>query len=130
VRRRTERGSATLELAILAPALLAIAALAVLAGRVETARLVVAQAAEDAARAATLSRTDSGALADAGAVASDDLSGGTDCSSWTMSASGSLKPGSTVSAVVTCSNPLGLLPGDYTATGSASSIVDVYRGTG
>jgi len=52
-----ERGSLTLELAILTPAVLTLLGLVILAGRVEVAASAVDQAAAAAARAASLART-------------------------------------------------------------------------
>lgn len=51
-----ERGSATIELAILAPALLALLGLVIVAGRISTAGSAVEQAAAAAARTASLAR--------------------------------------------------------------------------
>ncbi|SDT70344.1 TadE/TadG family type IV pilus assembly protein [Jiangella sp. DSM 45060] len=59
---RPDRGSATLELAILAPGLLLLIALIALAGRYAIADGVVDQAAAEAARAASLQRTTSAGL--------------------------------------------------------------------
>lgn len=59
---RPDRGSATLELAILAPGLLLLIALIALAGRYAVADGVVDQAAAEAARAASLQRTPSAGL--------------------------------------------------------------------
>lgn len=58
-RRRADRGSATLELAVLAPGLLLLIALIALAGRYAVADGAVDQAAAEAARAASLQRTPS-----------------------------------------------------------------------
>ncbi|MFZ5872257.1 MAG: TadE/TadG family type IV pilus assembly protein [Actinomycetota bacterium] len=52
-----ERGSATLELTILTPALLALLGLVIAAGRIEVAASAVEQAAASAAREASLART-------------------------------------------------------------------------
>lgn len=57
--RRADRGSATLELAVLAPGLLLLVALIALAGRYAIADGAVDQAAAEAARAASLQRTPS-----------------------------------------------------------------------
>jgi len=127
VGRRGERGSATVELAVAAPAVLALVGLVVLGGRVETARQVVAQAAEDAARAATLARSNSAMSGDAQAAAAADLAG-RDCGAWNLSLSGVVSPGAVISARVTCTTGLGMLPGSFTATGTASAVVDSYRG--
>ncbi len=57
--RRADRGSATLELAVLTPGLLLLIALIALAGRYAIADGAVDQAAAEAARAASLQRTPS-----------------------------------------------------------------------
>ena len=126
---RDEAGSATLELVVLAPAVLALLGAVVRAGHVETAHQVVGQAAEDAARAASMARSASGAEPAARAAAGADLSG-RDCSSWNLTITGALQPGATLTARVTCSTGLGILPGDFTAAASAGAVVDRYRGTG
>lgn len=59
---RPDRGSATLELAVLAPGLLLLIALIALAGRYAVADGAVDQAAAEAARAASLQRTPSAGL--------------------------------------------------------------------
>jgi hypothetical protein len=112
---------------VAAPAVLALVGLVVLGGRVETAHQVVAQAAEDAARAATLARTSPAMSTEANSAAAADL-GGRDCGGWTLNLTGALAPGAVISARVTCTTGLGLLPGTFTATGTASAVVDVYRG--
>src|SRR3546814_8172222 len=56
-RMRGERGSASLELVILAPALLLILSVIIFAGRVAIAGQSVQQAAEEAARTASLARS-------------------------------------------------------------------------
>lgn len=64
-RARGERGSSSLELAILGPGLLLFITLVIFAGRVEIAGQAVQQAADEAARTASIQRTK--ALADASA---------------------------------------------------------------
>ncbi len=54
--RGTDRGSATIELAVLAPALLALLGLVIVAGRISVAGSAVEQAAASAARAASIAR--------------------------------------------------------------------------
>ena len=127
--RRGEAGSATLELAVLTPAVIAVLGAVVLAGHVESARARVAQAAEDAARAATMARDQAAAQADANAAAAADLAG-PDCSTWNLSISGSLVPGSSLTATLTCTTGLGILPGTFHVTQVASAVVDLYRGVG
>ena len=126
--RRGEAGSATLELAVAAPAVLALVGLVVLAGRVETAHQVVNQAAEDAARAASIARSQASAAAEANTAAASDLSG-RDCERWNLSLSGQIVPGGVMSAQITCTTSLGILPRSFTASARASAVVDVYRGT-
>jgi hypothetical protein len=112
---------------VAAPVVLALLGLVVLAGRVESAHQVVNQAAEDAARAASIARSQGSATDAAHAAAGADLSG-RDCQHWNLSLSGSFAPGSVVSAQIACTTSLGILPGSFTATSHASSVVDVYRG--
>jgi Flp pilus assembly protein TadG len=68
-----DRGSATLELAVLAPALLALLGLVLVAGRITTAGSAVEQAAAAAARAASIARDARAAQAQAQATASSAL---------------------------------------------------------
>jgi hypothetical protein len=56
-RHGSDRGSATLELVILTPALLALVLLLIAAGRITTAKGQVEQSARDAVRAASLTRS-------------------------------------------------------------------------
>lgn len=127
MRRRGEAGSATLELAVAAPAVLALVGLVVLAGRVETAHQVVNQATEDAARAASIARSQTSAAAEANTAAASDLSG-RDCRHWNLSLSGQVVPGGVMSARITCTTSLGILPGSFTTSARASAVVDVFRG--
>ncbi|WP_377335760.1 TadE/TadG family type IV pilus assembly protein [Plantactinospora siamensis] len=62
--RRAERGSVTVEVAILAPVFILLLGLAVTAGRAAVARSVVDSAAHDAARAASVARTREDAMAE------------------------------------------------------------------
>lgn len=124
---RPQAGSATLELVVAAPAVLALVGLVVMAGHVETAHQVVAQAAEDAARAATTARSDALANYAAHQAAGADLSG-RDCATWSVALTGAIVPGGAISATVVCTTGLGVLPGHFTATNSATAVVDLYRG--
>jgi Flp pilus assembly protein TadG len=71
--RRDDEGSASLELAILAPALLAMLGLMIAAGRIEVAGGAVEQAASAAAREASLARTGLSARSAATRSARDSL---------------------------------------------------------
>lgn len=80
--RIDERGSATLELAILSPALLALLGLVIAAGRIEVAASAVEQAAASAAREASLARTPAAARFAARQAADGSLRDqGTSCGS-------------------------------------------------
>lgn len=136
--RDRERGSATLELAILAPALLLLLGLVVLAGRVQVAAGAVEHASTIAAREASLARTAVAAQSTATSAASRELEGqGIRCvaSSTTVDTSGfavALGQPATVSASVTCTvsfADLALpgLPGSRTLTSTATSPLDQFR---
>lgn len=68
--RRRDRGSATLETVVLAPPLLLLIGLAAVGMRVQDAKSAIEAAAYDAARAASISRTEGRATAAAAAAAS------------------------------------------------------------
>ena len=133
-----ERGSATLELAILAPALLLLLGLVVLAGRVQVAAGAVEHAAMSAAREASLARTVDGAQATATSAAARELDGqDIRCatSSVTIDTSGFGAPlgqSATISASVTCTVSFADLaipglPGSRTLTATATSPIDRFR---
>jgi len=133
-----DRGALTLELAVLAPALLLMLAFLVAAGRVALARGAVEAAARDAARQASIAR-DAGAAQAAAysaavtALASEHL----DCVPQVSVDTAGLdvpagQPG-TVSATVACTLPLSVvalpgIPGHVTETASFTSPVDPWRG--
>ncbi|MBB6119165.1 TadE family protein [Nocardiopsis algeriensis] len=130
-----DRGSASVELAVLTPALLAFALLMVLAGRVVDASTTADEAAHSAARAASLQRTVPAAEAAARSVATQTLAGhGLGCGSHTVTLdSGGLLPGGAVTAVVRCHVSLADLtglgvPGTHTVTGESTVVVDTFRG--
>lgn len=110
---------------VIVPAILGLIALIGVAGHLEAARQVTAQAAEDAARAATLTRSLPAAEAAAGAEATSDLS--PSCARIGLHLTGSLAPGSTVRVTVACTTTLGVVPGTVTVTSSATSVVSPYR---
>ncbi|WP_149203866.1 TadE/TadG family type IV pilus assembly protein [Actinotalea subterranea] len=83
---RDDRGSVTLELAILAPALLLVLGALILAGRVQVAGGAVEQAARSAAREASLARTPDQAREAAVAAADRELAAaGIDCATTAVS---------------------------------------------
>jgi Flp pilus assembly protein TadG len=133
-----ERGSATLELAVLAPALLLLLGLVVLAGRVQVAAGGVEHAAMSAAREASLARTVDGARATASSAAARELDGQDircDISSITVDTAGFSAPlgqSATVSATLTCTVSFADLaipglPGSRTLTATATSPIDRFR---
>ena len=127
--RDGDRGSATLELAVIAPAIFALFGLVVAAGRVETARAAAVAAAQDGVRAASLARLPALARVDGHSAAGADLAGN-GCRSWSVSIEGQLQPGGLLTARVSCTAGLGVLPGSFTTSARASAAVDPYRGVG
>lgn len=138
MRRHRDEGSVALELAILAPALLAVGLLVVAAGRVAHARDEVQTVAAQAARAASLQRTLTTAKSAAETEANAGLaSEGTTCTSMTVDVTGDFTtplgtPG-TVRVTVTCTASLAALalpglPGSKSLTASGTAPLDAYRG--
>ena len=133
-----ERGSASLELTILAPAVLLIVSLLVLVGRVSHAQIAVDAAAWAAAREASIARTSVAARTGASSTASIYLTQqGITCTARAVSTdtSGFRVPAgqpAQVEVTVACTVPLGDLalpgtPGSITLTGEATSALDTYR---
>lgn len=133
-----EVGSLTLELAVLAPALLVLLAFVVAAGRVELAGGTIDAAARDAARAASLARTAPAAQAAALATARTSLTDQhVDCRSLsvhvdTAAFGAPLGTPSSVRVAITCVVPLADialpgLPGTKALRADFTSPVDPYR---
>jgi Flp pilus assembly protein TadG len=133
-----ERGSVSLELVIIAPALLLILGVAIYAGRVSTAGQTVEQAASAAARTASIARTGPAAQTTGDAAARDSLTQqGLRCTSTSINVdtSGFTRPVGTPAAVtvtVTCvvnTSDLAFpgIPGSRMVTGTAVSPLDTYR---
>lgn len=132
-----DRGSTSLEFAVLAPALLLVVAAVIVGGRVSTTHTGVLVAAEAAARQASLARTASAADAAATSeaalsLASQDIS--CQSTSVTLSTAGfavAVGQAATVSAEVSCAVPLSDLglpgAGSITVTEAATSVLDTYR---
>ncbi|MFC1439600.1 TadE/TadG family type IV pilus assembly protein [Streptacidiphilus sp. N1-10] len=132
-----ERGSIAIEAAILVPAILLFLLLVIAAGRAETAKGVVAAAARDAARSASLTRTAGAAQAAAADSAATTLNQeGVSCQGGqqpqvdfvpsTQDQAGS------VQVTVVCVVPLGDLavpgmPGSVTMSSTFTSVLDLYR---
>jgi Flp pilus assembly protein TadG len=134
---RTDRGAATLETVVVAPALLLFILLLALGGRTALAKTAVTDAAWEAARAASIARTPARARSEASAAAlaylrQQDLH----CQTLNVAVdtSGfSIPVGQPASVRVTVSCPLDLsgvsLPGlsSRTLTAESSSPLDTYR---
>jgi len=138
VRPSSDRGSATVELVILAPTLLLFLLLAIYAGRVAMARQSVHAAAADAARSASIARTQAAAAANARAVADATLAAeGLRCVDTqvdldTAAFMAPIGTPGTVAATVTCTVDLTDLtlpgvPGSRRLTATVTSPLDTYR---
>ncbi|NMR19221.1 TadE/TadG family type IV pilus assembly protein [Cellulomonas fimi] len=135
-----ERGSATLELAILAPAVIVLLGLVVLAGRVQVAAGAVEHAASAAAREASLARAPAAAHAAATSAAYRELdSQDLRCapSSVVVDTTGfaaDVGQPAIVTATVTCTVAFGdlavpAIPGSRTLRAEATSALDQWRST-
>lgn len=137
-RRIGEEGSATLELAVLAPVLLVLLSLVIAAGRLEVANAAVEQAASAASREASLARSASQAQVSAKDAAVASLQGqGLTCGSLDVQVNTTgfqTAPGSPafVGVSITCRVPLSDLsvpglPGSRTLHAHMTSALDSYR---
>jgi Flp pilus assembly protein TadG len=136
-RTRPEAGSASLELALMAPVLMVSMLFVVFLGRVAEARADVDRAARDAARAASIARfadaaRESGALAARATLADARVA----CSDLRVDVDvAQFVPGGAVRATVTCMlalDDLSLLrlPGSRTVTAMFAEPIDAFRGIG
>ncbi len=130
-----DRGSATLDVVLWVPALMAVLMFLVLCGRLVTAQLALDAAAHDAARAASLARTAPIAQAQARQAALDTLADrGVTCPQPRVSVdTGGLTPGGLVTVTLSCAVPLSDLtliavPGVHAVTATAVSPTDEWRG--
>lgn len=129
-----ERGSAAVELALVTPLLVLVILVVVAFGRLADARLVVADAAYQAARAASLARTETEARTQATRAANTALrEAKASCAHPNVRlTTGDLEPGTTVSAQVSCTADLAALsrtglPGRVSLAERAFSVVDTFR---
>ena len=123
--RRAERGSFSLELAVLAPALLLMISFIVSVGRITESRAQTQGAARDAARAATINHN--GNAEAAAQAAYGRAVRGRDCDAQVVVNPVAPQPGGTVTATATCR--VGTLWGTQTIVRTSVSAVDVYRST-
>jgi Flp pilus assembly protein TadG len=127
-------GSVSAEMALITPVLLTLLLIAVGTGRLVSARLDVADAAHQAARAASLARTPGAASAAAQSAAHEALDGeGRACSHLAVTTdTGSFRPGGQVSVTAACTADLADLaaipwPGDHTVTETFTAPLETYR---
>jgi Flp pilus assembly protein TadG len=136
--RDREQGSLSAELVLLAPAMLAFALFLIACGRISLATITVQDAANAAARNASLSRTVGAATANATTGANNSVNlAGLDCINLQISVdpSGITAPLGTIGNVattITCTlnlSDIALpgLPGTYTITATGTSPVDPFR---
>lgn len=129
-----DAGSAAIELAIAAPALIGLLLLVIAAGRISAANAAIDDAAISASRSASIARTTETARADAHAAARAVLNQqGISCAGGPVievNLGGfSTRPGQTaqVSVRVRCTVKLAPMPGTRTATSTSVSVLDTYR---
>jgi len=128
-----ERGAVSTELAVLTPVLLGFMLFAVFAGRVAQMDGDVANAAHEAARAATLHGTPAGATDAAEATAGANLTHrGVSCGELVVAVDTALfHPGGQVAVTVTCHTSMADLamlavPGSRTFSASAVEVIDTH----
>ncbi|MYT30930.1 TadE/TadG family type IV pilus assembly protein [Streptomyces sp. MspMP-M5] len=124
-----------MELVLVAPLLVLMLLVVVALGRLADARLVVADAAHQAARAASLARTERAARSQAVHAAMTALKEArASCAHPSVRVTtGGFTPGSDISTAVSCTADLGGLthtgmPGHVRLAGTAFSVVDTFRG--
>ena len=122
--RRRERGSFSLELAVLAPTLLLVISFIISVGRVTQERATVQGAVRDAARAATINHN--GTAQRAAQQAYETATAGQNCEPLVLRPAVPV-PGGQVTATATCR--VTTLWGSQKITAQAQSVVDIYRGT-
>ncbi|HEV2929046.1 MAG TPA: TadE/TadG family type IV pilus assembly protein [Propionibacteriaceae bacterium] len=137
-RRRDQRGSATVEITILVPALLLTLSMLVVGGRVWFARTTVNEAAHAAARAASLARAAGEAGAAGRSAGAQSLAtGGLRCASTTVevnTAAFGVPVGTPATVTSTVNCRVGFadlllpgLPGSVDIQASGASALDTYR---
>ena len=134
----SQRGSSAVELALLVPALVIMLGLMVGGGRLWFARTTVTEAAQSAARSASLARTAGQAAKDGDSAARLSLkTGGLECTSRSVTVDTgafavAVGTPATITSTVVCAVPftdllLPGMPGAITLESSASSALDTYR---
>lgn len=135
---RNQRGSATVEIVLVVPALVIVLGLLIAGGRLWFARTTVVEGAQAAARAASLARS-AGAASQAGqsAGAQSLATAGLTCDGRGVAVNTSafaveVGTPATVTATVTCAVPFGDLllpgmPGSISVSSTGYSALDTYR---
>lgn len=133
-RVRGDRGAATVELALVAPVLVALMFLVVFAGRVADADAAVRRAASEAARAASLRQYPGDAVAAAEATVDANLDqAGVTCSTLAVDVdTGNFRPSGTVGVSVSCTGDMSDVafigvPGSRRFTAEAVEVIDTFR---
>lgn len=134
---RSDDGSITVEMVLLAPLVFAFFCFVIGVGRLDEAHGQVVGAARDAARAASNARTATEAVAAANSAAHADLaSTGLTCRQVNVHvATDQFTPGGLVQVTVSCTTDLADvtvsgLPGAKTLSASATAPLDTFRGVG
>lgn len=138
MRLHDTRGSSTLELAIITPAVLLLAAVILLGGRIALAQQAVQAAANDAARSASIARTAGQARGAGNSAGNSGLNNnGITCAGHSVSVDTSgfgrpLGAAASVTVDITCRVSLADIalpgiPGSITVRGHASSPLDEFR---
>jgi Flp pilus assembly protein TadG len=133
-RPRNERGTAALEMVVLAPVLIVVLLFVVGLGRMAHADQQVQSVAADAARAASLERNTNASAAAARQAAEASLGeAGVSCTDLDVSVNlSSYEPGGQVSVTVTCTADLGAVamagfPGSRVFTASSTVPIENWR---
>jgi len=135
MRRRTERGSLAVEMAMIAPGLLMIFGLIFAYGRAAGVNGTLESGTRDGARSATMARSYDDAVARAQEAVADAITGTpqTCQNSLEVTVSQNFQPGEAITVTATCTyglNDLGLpgAPGSIRPESSFTSMLDPYRG--
>jgi len=131
---RSERGSVSVEVAVVAPAFVFLLLLVVFAGKVSEADGNVERAAAEGARAASLRQNPGDAIDDAEAVVAENLAAaGVPCTHLdTVVDTSAFEPGGTVTVTVRCEASMAdvtLLgvPGTRSFSATSTEVIDTYR---
>ena len=133
-RRRSERGTAAIDMVLVAPVLIVVLLFVVGLGRMAHARQQIESVAADSARAASLERNTSQSAAAARTAAERSLGdAGVSCTSLSVDVDlGSYQPGGQVRVTVSCAAKLGDValagfPGSRVFTATSTVPIETYR---